>query len=249
MFWASPTVTDAHGRSTFYFLLSTFYFLFALSLPMSSQNCGFTVVEATIPEMQRAMQEKRVTSRDLVLESLDRIEKYESTLNAAITVNPRALAGGGRARSRARGRSRARTASRHPNRRQRQHSDDRYADHRRGAGFQRVPPALRSDAGEKPARCRSDHHRQDEHDRAGQLGGVRHAEQLQRTGRLWHEPVRSAARSAAGQSTAGRRSILVVRVPEPEPRQASGRRMWARKPQDRSCHRRTRTCWRPSSRP
>jgi amidase len=71
---------------------STFHFLLVLvALPMSSQTCHFTVVEATIPEMQRAMQEKKITSRDLVRQSLGRIEKYESTLNAVITINPRAL--------------------------------------------------------------------------------------------------------------------------------------------------------------
>ncbi|HTL02872.1 MAG TPA: amidase family protein [Vicinamibacterales bacterium] len=58
---------------------------------MSSQSCHFSVVEATIPEMQRAMQEKRVTSRELIRQSLARIEQYESTLNAVITINPRAL--------------------------------------------------------------------------------------------------------------------------------------------------------------
>ena len=58
---------------------------------MSSQNCHFSVVEATIPEMQRAMQDGRVTSHDLVRQSLERIEKYESTLNAVMTINPRAL--------------------------------------------------------------------------------------------------------------------------------------------------------------
>jgi amidase len=58
---------------------------------MSSQNCHFTVVEATIPEMQRAMQEKKISSRDLVRQSLARIEKYNDTLNAVITINPRAL--------------------------------------------------------------------------------------------------------------------------------------------------------------
>jgi amidase len=60
-------------------------------LAMSSQNCHFTVVEATIPQMQRAMREKHITSRDLVRQYLARIEKYQSTLNAAIAVNPRAL--------------------------------------------------------------------------------------------------------------------------------------------------------------
>ena len=58
---------------------------------MSSQSCHSTIVEATIPEMQRAMLEKKVTSRDLVKASLARIEKYGVTLNAVMTINPRAL--------------------------------------------------------------------------------------------------------------------------------------------------------------
>jgi amidase len=51
----------------------------------------FTVVEATIPEMQRALAEKRITSRELVQQCLARIATYEDKLNAAMTVNPRAL--------------------------------------------------------------------------------------------------------------------------------------------------------------
>ena len=52
----------------------------------------FTVVEATIPEMQRAMQEhRRVTSRELVTSYLTRIALYEKRINAAIAINPRAL--------------------------------------------------------------------------------------------------------------------------------------------------------------
>ena len=52
----------------------------------------FTVVESTIPAMQAAMKEGRVTSRELVLLSLARIATWEDRLHAAITVNPRALA-------------------------------------------------------------------------------------------------------------------------------------------------------------
>ena len=52
---------------------------------------AFTVVEASIPAMRTAMEEKRVTSRDLVQQSLTRIAIYEDRLNAIVTVNPRAL--------------------------------------------------------------------------------------------------------------------------------------------------------------
>jgi amidase len=51
----------------------------------------FSVVEASIPEMQAALKSGRVTSRDLVLQYLVRIATYEDKLNAAITVNPKAL--------------------------------------------------------------------------------------------------------------------------------------------------------------
>ena len=51
----------------------------------------FTVVEATIPEMQAALRAGRITSRQLVLLYLARIATYEDKLSAAITVNPRAL--------------------------------------------------------------------------------------------------------------------------------------------------------------
>ena len=51
----------------------------------------FTVVEASIPDMQAALRSGRVTSRDLVQQELDRIAIYEDKLHAAITVNPHAL--------------------------------------------------------------------------------------------------------------------------------------------------------------
>jgi amidase len=53
---------------------------------------SFSVVEATIPEMQAAMKQGRVTSRELVTQYLLRIALYNSKLNAVITVNPNALA-------------------------------------------------------------------------------------------------------------------------------------------------------------
>jgi amidase len=51
----------------------------------------FTVVEATIPQMRAALEARRVTSRELVLQSLVRIATYEDRLNAVIAVNPNAL--------------------------------------------------------------------------------------------------------------------------------------------------------------
>jgi len=52
----------------------------------------FDVVEATIPEMQRAMEEGRITSRELVEAHLARIATYEEEVNAIIAVNTDALA-------------------------------------------------------------------------------------------------------------------------------------------------------------
>src|SRR5437016_6461451 len=60
-------------------------------LIVSAQRKPFSVVEATIPEMQKAMREKRVTSRQLVEQYLTRIAFYDAKLHAAITVNPNAL--------------------------------------------------------------------------------------------------------------------------------------------------------------
>jgi amidase len=51
----------------------------------------FSVVEATIPEMQKAMQEGRTSSRKMVEQYLQRIALYNDKFNAVITVNPKAL--------------------------------------------------------------------------------------------------------------------------------------------------------------
>jgi amidase len=58
---------------------------------VTTKPAAFSVVEATIPEMQRAMRERRVTSRELVTQYLTRIALYDKRINAAITINPRAL--------------------------------------------------------------------------------------------------------------------------------------------------------------
>jgi len=68
--------------------------LFALAavvlLPVAAQT-NFSVVEASIPEMQAAMEQGRITSRGLVTQYLTRIAMYEDKIHAAITVNPKAL--------------------------------------------------------------------------------------------------------------------------------------------------------------
>lgn len=52
----------------------------------------FSVVEASIPEMQRALVEGRTTSREIVTQYLTRIGLYEDALNAAVAINANALA-------------------------------------------------------------------------------------------------------------------------------------------------------------
>jgi amidase len=59
--------------------------------PAPAARTPFTVVEATIAEMRTAMEQGRVTSRQLVQQYLTRIGTYEDRLHAAITVNPDAL--------------------------------------------------------------------------------------------------------------------------------------------------------------
>ena len=58
---------------------------------MPAQQPSFSVVEATIGEMQTAMRSGRITSRAIVQQYLDRIAKYEPRLNAVMALNPRAL--------------------------------------------------------------------------------------------------------------------------------------------------------------
>ncbi len=72
-------------------------FSLALLLPLlascapADRAARFDVVEATIPELQQAMAEGRLTSRELVEAYLTRIALYEERVNATIAVNPRAL--------------------------------------------------------------------------------------------------------------------------------------------------------------
>ena len=70
---------------------------FAPSLLAQRNNASrpaapFTVVETSIADLRAALEQKRTTSREIVLQYLTRIAKYEDRINAIITVNPNALA-------------------------------------------------------------------------------------------------------------------------------------------------------------
>src|SRR5437764_6484935 len=67
------------------------FMLPASAAPKKSAETPFSIVEASIAEMQAALKSGRVTSHELVLQSLIRIATYEDKLHAIITVNPKAL--------------------------------------------------------------------------------------------------------------------------------------------------------------
>ena len=135
---------------------------------------------------------------------------YEDRLNAVITVNPNALEEADeRDRERRAGRVRGPLHGIPVALKDNIHTTDMPTTG--GAlAFDGSRAAVRGDADEEPARRRRDHHRQDRHDRAGQLGGRRadaDAGQLQRGRRLRHatRTIRGAIR-ARRRSTDGRRS-------------------------------------------
>jgi len=66
--------------------------LSACGAPEPQPTLPFTVVEASIPEMQKAMADGRTTSREIVTQYLTRIGLYEDALNAAASINAHALA-------------------------------------------------------------------------------------------------------------------------------------------------------------
>lgn len=77
------------------------------ALPLLAQTKPFPVVEASIGDMRRAMEDGRTTSRELVVAHLARIGLYEDKLHCIITVNPQVLAEADeRDRERAQGRLR-----------------------------------------------------------------------------------------------------------------------------------------------
>jgi len=74
-----------------FFVLRCSFLLLSLQVVTPGQPPAFSVVEASISEMQTAMRQGRITSRGIVQQYLDRIAKYEGRLNAIITLNSQAL--------------------------------------------------------------------------------------------------------------------------------------------------------------
>lgn len=66
--------------------------LAACAPPDPPASTPFTVVESDIRTIQSRMERGELTSRELVTDYLTRIAMYEDRLNAAVTVNPNALA-------------------------------------------------------------------------------------------------------------------------------------------------------------
>ena len=69
----------------------------AAATPLAAQGskkpvAPFSVVEASIADLAAALEQHRITSREIVQQYLIRIATYEDRLNAVITVNPNALA-------------------------------------------------------------------------------------------------------------------------------------------------------------
>jgi amidase len=61
------------------------------ALAMAATPPPFTIVDASIPQMTAALEQGRITSRELVTQYLVRIALYEDRLHAAIVVNSKAL--------------------------------------------------------------------------------------------------------------------------------------------------------------
>ena len=198
----------------------------------------FNVVEATIPQMQEALKKKRVTSRELVEKYLQRIAIYNDKLHATIAVNPKALEEADELdRERAEGKIRGPLHGIPIALKDNIHTTNMPTTG--GAlAFDGLRPALRSDAHEESARRGRDHHREDRHDGARELGRGRadaDARELQRGRRIRLQSLRSAPRSTAKRrATAGPRCPPADRAPASARPQTSGPRTSARKRPARS---------------
>ncbi len=73
-------------------LVSMLLVALAACAPGQPRSTDFSVVEASIPELQALMESGELTSRELVTAYLVRIALYEERLNAAVAINENALA-------------------------------------------------------------------------------------------------------------------------------------------------------------
>ena len=184
--------------------------------PKPSPRPPFSVVEASIPELQDALAEHRVTSRELVVLYLQRIALYEDRLNAVMTVNPEALRQADELdRERAQGRVRGPLHGIPIALKDNIQTTDMPTTG--GAlAFDGLRPPYEATLTQEPARRGCHHPRQDRAHRARQLGRRRalaDARQLQRARRLRLQPLRPAARPARGDaSTDGPRSPPAARA-------------------------------------
>ena len=72
-------------------LLLAFAIFGGVAVSTAPSTPTFSVVEATIPDMQAAMKDGRLTSRELATQYLMRIAMYENRLHATLAVNAHAL--------------------------------------------------------------------------------------------------------------------------------------------------------------
>ena len=82
------------SKATAVLTFALFSLLFLMPGSSWSQGKPFRLMEATIDEIHAAYKSRQLTSRQLVQLYLDRIEAYDKkgpTINAIITLNPKAL--------------------------------------------------------------------------------------------------------------------------------------------------------------
>ena len=186
----------------------------------------FTIVETGVPELQAALQSRRITSRQLVTQYLARIATYEDRINAIITVNPRALdEADAMDRERAAGRVRGPLHGIPIALKDNIHTTDIRTTG--GAlAFRDLMPPYDATLTKNLRDGGADHHRQDRPHRAGPLDRGRtdaDGGQLHRRRRLCVQPVRPAARPAAGDVRPARCCRPAGRAPARARRPASGR--------------------------
>ena len=84
--------TSMHGRGLARFGLVTVVATLTLVGSLGAAEEKFSVVESSIAEMQAAMGVGLTSSEDIVLQYLERIERYEDRLHATLAINPNAVA-------------------------------------------------------------------------------------------------------------------------------------------------------------